>query len=75
MNDMTWFERGHVAVVTGASKGLGRAIAVELARRGIALVIDARGEASLEEARRELADLVPVVAIAGDVADGAHVHR
>jgi NAD(P)-dependent dehydrogenase (short-subunit alcohol dehydrogenase family) len=75
MNDTTWFERGHVAIVTGASKGFGRAVAGELARRGISLVIDARGEAALEEARRELAELVPVVAIAGDVADGAHVHR
>ncbi|MDB5040675.1 MAG: short chain dehydrogenase [Candidatus Eremiobacteraeota bacterium] len=75
MNDTTWFERGHVAIVTGASKGFGRAVAVELARRGISLIIDARGEAALEEAARELAELVPVVAIAGDVADGAHLHR
>jgi NAD(P)-dependent dehydrogenase (short-subunit alcohol dehydrogenase family) len=75
MNDNSWFERGHVAIITGASKGFGRAVAVELARHGISLVIDARGEAALEEARRELAELVPVVAIAGDVADGAHVHR
>jgi NAD(P)-dependent dehydrogenase (short-subunit alcohol dehydrogenase family) len=75
MNDTTWFERGHVAIVTGASKGFGRAVAVELARRGISLIIDARGEAALEEAARELAELAPVVAIAGDVADGAHVHR
>jgi NAD(P)-dependent dehydrogenase (short-subunit alcohol dehydrogenase family) len=74
MNDYTWFERGHVAIVTGASKGLGRAIAGELARAGISLVIDARGADALAQAERELAQLVPVVAIAGDVADGAHVH-
>ncbi|MDB5095194.1 MAG: short chain dehydrogenase, partial [Candidatus Eremiobacteraeota bacterium] len=53
MNDTTWFERGHVAIVTGASKGFGRAVAVELARRGISLIIDARGEAALDEAARE----------------------
>ena len=74
MNDYTWFERGHVAIVTGASKGLGRAIAGELARAGISLVIDARGADALAHAERELSQLVPVVAIAGDVADGAHVH-
>ena len=75
MNDYSWFERGHVAIVTGASKGLGLAVARELARAGISLVIDARGADALTEAERELAELVPVVAIAGDVADGAHVHR
>jgi NAD(P)-dependent dehydrogenase (short-subunit alcohol dehydrogenase family) len=75
MNDSSWFERGHVAIVTGASKGLGLAVARELARAGISLVIDARGADALAEAERELAELVPVVAIAGDVADGAHVHR
>jgi NAD(P)-dependent dehydrogenase (short-subunit alcohol dehydrogenase family) len=74
MNEHTWFERGHVAIVTGASKGLGRAVARELARAGISLVIDARGADALADAERELSQLVPVVAIAGDVADGAHVH-
>ena len=75
MNDYSWFERGHVGIVTGASKGLGLAVARELARAGISLVIDARGADALAEAERELAALVPVVAIAGDVADAAHVHR
>lgn len=74
MNDDTWFERGHVAIVTGASRGLGLAVARELARAGISLAIDARGADALAAAERELAELVPVVAIAGDVADGAHVH-
>jgi NAD(P)-dependent dehydrogenase (short-subunit alcohol dehydrogenase family) len=74
MDTHSWFERGHVAVVTGASKGLGRALARELAERGISLVIDARGEEALERAARELAQRVPVVAIAGDVAEPAHVH-
>jgi NAD(P)-dependent dehydrogenase (short-subunit alcohol dehydrogenase family) len=75
MNDSSWFERGHVAIVTGASKGLGLAVARELARAGISLVIDARGEDALAAAERELAQLGPVVALAGDVTDGAHVHR
>ena len=75
MNDRDWFERGHVAIVTGASKGLGLAVARELAQRGIALVIDARGAEGLARAEAELREYAPVVAIAGDVADGAHVHR
>jgi NAD(P)-dependent dehydrogenase (short-subunit alcohol dehydrogenase family) len=75
MNTKEWFERGHVAIVTGASKGLGRAIADELARAGISLVVDARGAVALEQTARELSALVPVVAIAGDVADGAHIHQ
>jgi NAD(P)-dependent dehydrogenase (short-subunit alcohol dehydrogenase family) len=76
MNDYDgWFERGHVAIVTGASKGLGRATARELARNGISLVIDARGADALGEAERELAQLVPIVAVPGDVAELAHVHR
>ncbi|MDB5027270.1 MAG: short-chain dehydrogenase/reductase [Candidatus Eremiobacteraeota bacterium] len=74
MNDYPWFERGHVAIVTGASKGLGLEVARELARAGISLVIDARGADGLAAAERELAQLVPVVAIAGDVAEAAHVH-
>jgi NAD(P)-dependent dehydrogenase (short-subunit alcohol dehydrogenase family) len=75
MNSYGWFERGHVAIVTGASKGLGLAVARELARAGIALAIDARGEDALAAAERELSQITEVVAIAGDVADAAHVHR
>jgi NAD(P)-dependent dehydrogenase (short-subunit alcohol dehydrogenase family) len=61
-----------IALITGASRGLGLALARELARRGWSLVIDARGAEALEEARRELAELTSVVALAGDVSDEAH---
>jgi NAD(P)-dependent dehydrogenase (short-subunit alcohol dehydrogenase family) len=60
------------AIVTGASKGLGLALARELARGGWRLVIDARGADALETARAELSELTEVVAIRGDVADGQH---
>jgi NAD(P)-dependent dehydrogenase (short-subunit alcohol dehydrogenase family) len=60
------------AIVTGASRGLGRALARALAVRGWRLVIDARTADELEAARAELATLTEVVAVAGDVADSWH---
>jgi len=60
------------AIVTGGSRGLGRALARALAERGWSLVIDARGAEALESARSELAGLTNVVALAGDVADAGH---
>ncbi|MGH9281052.1 MAG: SDR family NAD(P)-dependent oxidoreductase [Acidimicrobiales bacterium] len=61
-----------VAIVTGASRGLGLALARALAQRGWNLVIDARGAPALERAAGELSASSKVVAIAGDVADAAH---
>jgi NAD(P)-dependent dehydrogenase (short-subunit alcohol dehydrogenase family) len=61
-----------IALITGASRGLGLALSRELARRGWSLVIDARGPDALEAVRRELAELTSVVAVAGDVSDERH---
>jgi NAD(P)-dependent dehydrogenase (short-subunit alcohol dehydrogenase family) len=61
-----------VALITGASKGLGRALAEALAGRGWALIIDARGEGDLKAAADELGRRTEVRAIAGDVADEHH---
>jgi len=63
------------ALITGASRGLGLALARELADRGWRLIIDARGAEALEVARQELVRRTDVVAIAGDVADAAHRRR
>ena len=60
------------ALVTGASRGLGLALARRLARDGWKLIIDARGEDALETARAELAELTDVTAIAGNVMDPEH---
>lgn len=65
---------GRVAIVTGASRGLGRALALRLAGEGWRVVVDARGERDL----RAVAEAAPpgrVTAIAGDVADAAHRRR
>ena len=60
---------GKVALVAAASKGLGRAIAQELAAEGASVAMCARGEDALERARAEIAESTgaDVLAIAGDV--------
>ncbi len=60
------------AILTGASAGLGRALARRLAADGWRLVIDGRRPAPLAAVRDELAEHTTVIAIAGDVADAAH---
>ena len=60
------------AIVTGASRGLGLALADALADRGWRLVIDARDGVALEQAAARLRERAEVIALAGDVADGAH---
>jgi NAD(P)-dependent dehydrogenase (short-subunit alcohol dehydrogenase family) len=60
------------AIVTGASRGLGRALAGALAERGWRLVIDAREAGTLDEAATELSKLTDVAALPGDIADPEH---
>jgi NAD(P)-dependent dehydrogenase (short-subunit alcohol dehydrogenase family) len=60
------------AIVTGASRGLGLALARALADDGWRLVIDGRDAAALMAARDELAELTEVIALAGDVAEERH---
>ena len=64
------------AIVTGASMGLGEALAHGLARAGWSLVIDARGQEALARAaariRGELAPGAQLTAIGGDVTDPSH---
>src|SRR5581483_7986987 len=62
----------HNALITGASRGLGLALARQLARHGWNLLIDARGAEAIEQARAELAELTTVIAIPGDVSDPMH---
>jgi NAD(P)-dependent dehydrogenase (short-subunit alcohol dehydrogenase family) len=60
------------AVITGASAGLGRALAVELAKQNWTLTLDARRPEPLQRVADELAALTEVRAVPGDVADPAH---
>jgi NAD(P)-dependent dehydrogenase (short-subunit alcohol dehydrogenase family) len=64
-----------VALVSGASRGLGLALARELARQHWSLIIDARGSDALETARRHLAQFTQVSAIPGDVTDDVHLAK
>src|SRR4051794_1484619 len=57
-----------VALITGASQGLGRALATELAGQGWTLIVDARRADRLSA----VASLPGIVAIPGDVADRSH---
>ncbi len=64
-----------VALITGASRGLGLEIARLSARRKMPLILTARGAAALEEATNEVSALTEVLALPGDVADAAHAAR
>jgi NAD(P)-dependent dehydrogenase (short-subunit alcohol dehydrogenase family) len=63
------------ALITGASRGFGRALAERLAADGWNLTIDARDAAALAKARAAVDAAGPgtVVALAGDIADPVHV--
>jgi short-subunit dehydrogenase len=63
------------ALITGASQGLGLEIARAYARRGLGLILTARGADALRAAASELGAITNVVALPGDVADPAHLER
>ena len=68
---------GRVALVTGASRGIGRAIALELARRGANLALNFRSDATqAESAAEEIRELgVECMLIQGDVAKKGEAAR
>ena len=68
---MTEFETNKVAIVTGASRGLGRALAAALLKRGWTVVVDARRTKELAATAAAL-DSPRLIAVAGDVADASH---
>lgn len=69
--------RGKVALVSASSRGLGRAIAEELAAEGANLVVCARGEEALQKTAGEIrkSSGVEVLDVAADVSDQAGLER
>jgi NAD(P)-dependent dehydrogenase (short-subunit alcohol dehydrogenase family) len=65
-----------VTLITGASQGLGRALALAFAREGARVVVNARSEESVRPVAEEVEDVgAEVLAVAADVSDGADVDR
>jgi NAD(P)-dependent dehydrogenase (short-subunit alcohol dehydrogenase family) len=65
-----------VALVTGAGRGLGRAIAEGLAREGAQLVLTARSQTDLEQAAAAIEQFGPApLVLPGDITDARHVER
>ncbi len=62
-------------LITGASRGLGLALARSFAHEGWQLIINARGSEDLETVRAELASETTVIAIPGDVTDERHLEQ
>ena len=60
------------ALITGASRGLGLALARRLSTEGWQLIIDARGAEALETASISLTHQTRVISIPGDVTDATH---
>jgi NAD(P)-dependent dehydrogenase (short-subunit alcohol dehydrogenase family) len=60
------------AFITGASRGLGLALATALAQNGWQLIINARGSAALAQAHHDLEQLTTVTAVSGDISHKAH---
>lgn len=70
-------ENKQVIMITGASKGLGRALTLAFAKTGAVLAICARGEARILEVKMEAEALgaASVLAISADVSDSRDVER
>jgi 3-oxoacyl-[acyl-carrier protein] reductase len=66
---------GKVAMVAAASKGIGRACALALAREGCRVSVCARGADALEEARAEIAEHGEVLAVTADVSSAADLEN
>lgn len=66
-----------VALVCASSRGLGRAVAEELAREGARLIMSARGAEALEAARADIASKhgVTAIAVAADLGDPTEASR
>ena len=71
---------GRVAILTGASAGIGQAVALDLAARGAGVVLNARREARLDELAQRISDQhglingkARAVGVAGDASEDATI--
>lgn len=65
-----------VAVVTGGGGGLGRNVSIELATRGVPVVVTGRTQSTLDETVSAVTDIGgEAIALVGDVSDEAHIER
>ena len=68
--------QGKVALVTGASQGLGRALALAYAKEGASLVVNSRSEEGIRPVAGEVEGLgAEVLAVAADVSKGEDARR
>ena len=68
--------QGKVALITGASQGLGKALALAYAKEGASLVVNSRSEGSIRPVAEEVERLgVKVLAVAADVSKGEDARR
>jgi NAD(P)-dependent dehydrogenase (short-subunit alcohol dehydrogenase family) len=68
--------QGKVALVTGASQGLGRALALAYAKEGASLVVNSRSEEGIRPVAGEIEGLgAEVLAVAADVSRGEDARR
>jgi NAD(P)-dependent dehydrogenase (short-subunit alcohol dehydrogenase family) len=68
--------RGQVAIVTGSSRGIGKGIALRLAREGMKIVVNARGAGDVHATTAELQDLgAGALAVPADLGQTDQVHR
>lgn len=69
--------KGKIALVTASSRGLGRAVAEELAAEGASLLLCARNDLALQETAAQIRDTTgaAVVAVAADVSDPTNIDR
>lgn len=67
--------QGHVAIITGASRGIGRGIATAFSQAGATVVLTARNQARLDAVVASLPGCTEAWALAGDIADESFVER
>ena len=75
MNDSLFSVKDQVVLVSGGSRGIGRALAEGFAERGAQVIISSREQATLDQTAGEISKALPVRAIVADVAKPDDISR